>query len=193
MDLAVEQMKKFIVKTYGKKGQDVVDKNYAAVDRGGELQARCRSVMGNLPEGCARSKNNAPEFISNIVRPINAQDGDLLKVSDFNGIEDGTSGSSRPPAMGEARRGQFRSRMDRGQLHTVQQVRLCLSSRCNPSVCSRREGDGWRTYRRGRFTARYRQDFHRHALRPGCRCARLFGCRQLCRRMSGQEGVRRLS
>src|SRR5574344_523461 len=38
VDLAVEQMKKFIVKSYGKKGQDVVDKNYAAVDRGGEYQ-----------------------------------------------------------------------------------------------------------------------------------------------------------
>ncbi len=38
VDLAVEQMKKFIVKSYGKKGQDVVDKNYAAVDRGGEYK-----------------------------------------------------------------------------------------------------------------------------------------------------------
>ena len=36
VDLAVEQMKKFIVKSYGKKGEDVVNKNYAAVDRGGE-------------------------------------------------------------------------------------------------------------------------------------------------------------
>ena len=35
VDLAVEQMKKFIVKSYGKKGEDVVNKNYAAVDRGG--------------------------------------------------------------------------------------------------------------------------------------------------------------
>ena len=35
VDLAVEQMKEFIVKSYGNKGQDVVDKNYAAVDRGG--------------------------------------------------------------------------------------------------------------------------------------------------------------
>ena len=38
VDLAVEQMKKFIVKSYGKKGEDVVNKNYAAVDRGGEYQ-----------------------------------------------------------------------------------------------------------------------------------------------------------
>ena len=36
-DLAVEQMKKFIIKSYGKKGEDVVNKNYAAVDRGGEI------------------------------------------------------------------------------------------------------------------------------------------------------------
>ena len=36
VDLAIEQMKKFIVKSYGKKGEDVVNKNYAAVDRGGE-------------------------------------------------------------------------------------------------------------------------------------------------------------
>ena len=38
VDLAVEQMKKFIVKSYGKKGEVVVNKNYAAVDRGGEYQ-----------------------------------------------------------------------------------------------------------------------------------------------------------
>ena len=36
VDLAIEQMKKFIVKSYGKKGQDIVDKNNPAVDRGGE-------------------------------------------------------------------------------------------------------------------------------------------------------------
>ena len=38
LDLAVEQMKAFIVKSYSKKGQDVVDKNFAAVDRGGEYK-----------------------------------------------------------------------------------------------------------------------------------------------------------
>ena len=34
--------------------------------------------------------NNDPAFINEVVRPINAQDGDLLKVSAFEGIEDGT-------------------------------------------------------------------------------------------------------
>ena len=38
VDLAVEQMKKFIVKSYGKKGEDVVNKNYQAVDRGVEYK-----------------------------------------------------------------------------------------------------------------------------------------------------------
>ena len=38
VEQAVEQMKKFIVKSYGKKGEDVVNKNYAAVDRGGEYK-----------------------------------------------------------------------------------------------------------------------------------------------------------
>ena len=38
VDLAIEQMKKFIVKSYGKKGEDVVNKNYQAVDRGGEYR-----------------------------------------------------------------------------------------------------------------------------------------------------------
>ncbi len=90
VDLAVEQMKKFIVKSYGKKGQDVVDKNYAAVDRGGEYaKLDVDPSWSNLPED-AEVKNNDPEFINKLVRPINAQDGDLLKVSDFKGIEDGT-------------------------------------------------------------------------------------------------------
>ena len=38
VELAVEQMKKFIVKSYGKKGEDVVNMNYAAVDRGDEYK-----------------------------------------------------------------------------------------------------------------------------------------------------------
>ncbi|KAA6321999.1 pyruvate-ferredoxin/flavodoxin oxidoreductase, partial [termite gut metagenome] len=38
VNLAIEQMKKFIVKSYGNKGEDIVNKNYAAVDRGGEYK-----------------------------------------------------------------------------------------------------------------------------------------------------------
>ena len=90
VDLAVEQMKKFIVKSYGKKGQDIVDKNYAAVDRGNEYQTLAIDpAWANLADD-AVAANNDPAFINEVVRPINAQDGDLLKVSAFKGIEDGT-------------------------------------------------------------------------------------------------------
>ncbi|WP_455620691.1 pyruvate:ferredoxin (flavodoxin) oxidoreductase [Parabacteroides sp.] len=90
VDLAIEQMKKFIVKSYGKKGEDVVNKNYAAVDRGGEYnQLTVDPAWANLPDDEA-VVNNDPAFINEVVRPINAQDGDLLKVSAFKGIEDGT-------------------------------------------------------------------------------------------------------
>ena len=90
VELAVEQMKKFIVKSYGKKGQDVVDKNNAAVDRGGEYkQLTVDASWANLPDD-AEVQNNDSAFIKNVVRPINAQDGDLLPVSAFKGIEDGT-------------------------------------------------------------------------------------------------------
>ena len=90
VDLAVEQMKKFIVKSYGKKGQDIVDKNYAAVDRGGEYkQLPVDKAWSDLSIEDTTA-NCDPEFINKLVRPINAQDGDLLKVSDFKGFEDGT-------------------------------------------------------------------------------------------------------
>ena len=90
VDLAIEQMKKFIVKSYGKKGQDVVDKNNQAVDRGGEYhKLAIDPAWAQLPEE-APEANDDPAFINNIVRPINAQNGDLLKVSDFIENPDGT-------------------------------------------------------------------------------------------------------
>ena len=90
VDLAVEQMKKFIVKSYGKKGQDVVDKNYAAVDRGNEYKTLAVDPAWANLEDDAEIVRNEPEYISKLVRPINAQDGDLLPVSAYKGIEDGT-------------------------------------------------------------------------------------------------------
>ena len=90
VDLAVEQMKKAIVKSYGKKGQDVVDKNYAAVDRGNEYkQLAVDPAWANLPDDEAIVRDE-PEYISKLVRVINAQNGDLLPVSAYKGIEDGT-------------------------------------------------------------------------------------------------------
>jgi len=93
VEQAIEEMKHFIVKSYGKKGEDVVNKNYAAVDRGGEYQQLVVDpAWSTLDVNCQLStvNSNEPEFITNVVRPINAQDGDLLPVSAFKGVEDGT-------------------------------------------------------------------------------------------------------
>lgn len=90
VDLAVEQMKKFILKSYGKKGEDVVNKNYAAVDRGNEYKKLVVDPSWASLADEEPAADNAPAFINEVVRPINAQNGDLLKVSAFKGIEDGT-------------------------------------------------------------------------------------------------------
>ena len=93
-DLAVEQMKKFIVKSYGKKGEDIVNMNYAAVDRGGEIQ------KVDIPASWAKldcttdfvfeHNDNDPEFINKVMRPMVAQCGNDLPVSAFKDIVDGT-------------------------------------------------------------------------------------------------------
>jgi pyruvate-ferredoxin/flavodoxin oxidoreductase len=90
VELAIEQMKKFIVKSYGKKGEDVINKNYAAVDQGGAYrQLTVKPEWANLADE-VNDRRKDPAFIENVVHVINAQDGDLLPVSTFAGIEDGT-------------------------------------------------------------------------------------------------------
>ena len=89
VDLAVEQMKKAIVKSYGKKGEDVVNMNYAAVDRGCEYKTLAVDpAWANLPDDEAIVRDE-PKFVSELVRPINAQNGADLPVSAYKGYEDG--------------------------------------------------------------------------------------------------------
>jgi len=90
-ELAVEQMKKFIVKSYGKKGEKVVNMNNAAVDRGSEItKVEIPAEWANIDAQFQLEHGEAPDFIKNLVRPINAQLGDDLPVSVFKGREDGT-------------------------------------------------------------------------------------------------------
>ena len=90
VDLAVEQMKKFIQKSYGLKGEDIVNKNFAAVDSGSAYyKLEVDPSWANLPCDEAPA-NDDPEFINKIVRPINAQAGDQLPVSAFKDLADGT-------------------------------------------------------------------------------------------------------
>ncbi|HEX2936855.1 MAG TPA: pyruvate:ferredoxin (flavodoxin) oxidoreductase, partial [Bacteroidales bacterium] len=89
---AVEQMKKAILKDFGKKGENVVNMNYAAVDQGGNVEkVAIPAEWKNLAGVDASTVNgNVPEFIKNVVFPINNLKGDDLPVSAFRGREDGT-------------------------------------------------------------------------------------------------------
>ena len=90
---AVEHMKKAIVKSYGKKGEHIVNMNYAAVDRGGEYTKV--EVPADWKDITAKFENPnaarlAPDFVKHIADVVNAQAGDTLPVSSFNGYVDGT-------------------------------------------------------------------------------------------------------
>ena len=88
---ATAYLKKSIEKSYGKKGQDIVEMNYKAVEAG-----FTGLVKVDVPASWATAEEEQvatsvkPDFIKNIVEPINRQEGDNLPVSAFNGIEDGT-------------------------------------------------------------------------------------------------------
>ncbi|MDR1348732.1 MAG: pyruvate:ferredoxin (flavodoxin) oxidoreductase [Prevotellaceae bacterium] len=90
-DLAVKQMKKAIEKSYGRKGENIVNMNYSAVDEGGNvIKIDIPAEWANIELTKQNDERNIPDFIKNIVEPINSQKGNDLPVSAFSGYEDGT-------------------------------------------------------------------------------------------------------
>lgn len=90
-DLAVKEMKTAAEKSFGKKGDDVVRKNFAAVDRGGEVvEVMVPADWANLVPEKPTAIKGAPEFVNRVATPMNDQLGDDLPVSAFVGREDGT-------------------------------------------------------------------------------------------------------
>lgn len=91
-ETAVYEMKKAIVKSYGKAGEKVVNMNYAAVDAGAEnfQKVEVPAEWKNIVLGSNGHNGDRPEYITKIVDVINAQKGDDLPVSTFVGAEDGT-------------------------------------------------------------------------------------------------------
>lgn len=105
IESAIEYLKEGIEKTYKKKGQSVVEMNWKAVDAGVngikkiEVPAEWSTVENPKEKG-----EILPEFIEQILIPMNKQEGDDLPVSAFKGIEDGTfpSGTSAYEKRGVA-------------------------------------------------------------------------------------------
>ena len=92
-DDAVKYMKEAALKSYGKKGENVVNMNYAAIDRGGEytevkVPAEWADITAKFVN--PNAKRLAPAFVKEIADIVNAQCGDSLPVSAFTPWQDGT-------------------------------------------------------------------------------------------------------
>ncbi|MCX7950755.1 MAG: pyruvate:ferredoxin (flavodoxin) oxidoreductase, partial [Clostridiales bacterium] len=102
---AVKYLKEAVVENYGLKGEEVVKMNYQAIDKAIESL-----VKVDIPSSWIEANdetdldNKKPEFIKNILEPMNSLKGDELPVSAFVGMEDGTfpAGTTRYEKRGIA-------------------------------------------------------------------------------------------
>ena len=97
IDEALEYMKKAAYKSYIKKGQAIVDLNYAAIDAGKDALNKV-----DVPAAWANAGETAPaakatgaradlvDFVNDIVVPVGKMQGDSLTVSAFAKYADGT-------------------------------------------------------------------------------------------------------
>ncbi len=90
-ETAVDYMKKAVIKSFGRKGEEIVKMNNAAIDRGGDVvKVEVPASWKTIEVKQTEDTRDLPEFIRNVVEPINAMKGDDLPVSAFLGREDGT-------------------------------------------------------------------------------------------------------
>ena len=94
---AIEYMKKAAYKSFIKKGQAVVDMNYAAIDAGVNAVVKvdvpagwADAKDGNVSAGKLEGRKEVVDYVEKILIPVNAQQGDKLPVSAFADAADGT-------------------------------------------------------------------------------------------------------
>jgi len=88
---AVKYLKEAVEDTYGKKGAKIVEMNNAAIDRGiTDLRKVEVPASWADAEDVEKEKPDVPEFIEEVLIPMNRQEGDEIPVSAFVGREDGT-------------------------------------------------------------------------------------------------------
>ncbi|RPF43103.1 pyruvate-ferredoxin/flavodoxin oxidoreductase [Hydrogenoanaerobacterium saccharovorans] len=96
---AIKYMKDAATASYGKKGEKVVAMNHAAIDMGANaiVEIKVPEDWKNAPDNeydkvsvATGSRKELVDYVNNIQIPVNAQRGDKLPVSAFNGAEDGT-------------------------------------------------------------------------------------------------------
>ena len=97
IDDAVKYMKDAVIKSYGSKGEKVVNMNNAAIDAGVQnvieipVPAEWALLTGDFETKKATGdRKDLVDYVNNILVPVNAQKGDALPVSTFKDMPDGT-------------------------------------------------------------------------------------------------------
>ena len=90
-------MKKAAYKSFAKKGEAIVNMNYAAIDAGANAFTKidvpaewANAVDADTHEAELEGRKEVVDFVKNILKPVNAQKGDTLPVSAFVDAADGT-------------------------------------------------------------------------------------------------------
>ncbi len=97
---AIELMKKAVKDTYGKKGDDIVQMNYNAIDKGAEGVVKVdvpeswkNAEITESKETVTGDRKDAVDFVNNIQSYVNSYKGNSLPVSAFLPYADGTTPS----------------------------------------------------------------------------------------------------
>ena len=142
-DEAIAAIKHAIEKTYGKRGESIVKKNFAAVDAALDHlhEVKVPGTVTSAFDLRPAVPKEAPEFVQKTLGKIIAGEGDSLPVSAFP--VDGTFPTG-DHAVGEAEHRPGDSGLGSGRLHPVRQVRPGLPARRHPGqgVRSRPAGEG---------------------------------------------------
>ena len=94
--IPLEDVEKHLMKevevSYGSKGQNIVDMNNLAINKGfeGIRKISVPETWKNAEDKTVEIDPNMPDFIKNVILPMNNREGDKLPVSAFNGREDGS-------------------------------------------------------------------------------------------------------
>lgn len=92
IDDAKRYMKQAIFDTYHQKGENILNMNYAAVDKGADeiIEVNVPNCWKDISDDQTPATADLPDYIKNILIPVNAQKGDSLPVSAFAHAADGT-------------------------------------------------------------------------------------------------------
>ena len=179
---ALEYMKAAAKKSYAKKGDAVVAKNYAAIDAGMDAveEIKYPESWATTTEGAKPIAVTDDPYFLEFIKPIRS-----ARLED----DSGRHGSDRHDPLREARHRGRGSVLDPRELHPVRTLLAGLPARLHPSVRSERAGRGEQA-RRLRHEAR-RQGYAEHDLPHADQPAGLHRLRQLHRRLPGKgQGAR---